>query len=39
MILAEVRHVHGPDPVLLHADAEIVEPAQHRPGRGGRQTG
>ena len=33
VILAEVGYVHGADAVLLHADAEIVEPAQHRARR------
>ena len=35
VVLAEVGDVHGADAVLLHADAEVVEPAQHRPRRPG----
>ena len=30
VVLAEVGDVHRSDAVLLHAHAEIVEPAQHR---------
>ena len=33
MILAVVGNVHRADAVLLHAHAEIVEPAEHRPLR------
>jgi hypothetical protein len=32
VVLADVGHIHGADAVLLHAHAEIVEPAQHRAG-------
>ena len=39
VILAEIGDVHRADAVLLHADAEIVEPAQHRAGRARRKTG
>ena len=33
MILAVVGNVHRADALLLHAHAEIVEPAEHRPLR------
>ena len=39
VVLAEIGDVHGADAVLLHADAEIVEAAQHRAGRARRETG
>ena len=39
VVLAEIGDVHRADAVLLHADAEIVEPAQHRARRAGRKTG
>ena len=39
VVLAVVGDVHGADAVLLHADAEIVEPMQYRALRAGRQTG
>ena len=39
MVLAEIGHVHRADAVLLHAHAEIVEPAQHRARRAGREPG
>ena len=39
VILAEVGDVHGADAVLLHADAEIIEPAQHRARCAGCETG
>jgi hypothetical protein len=39
VILAEVGDVHRADAVLLHADAEVIEPAQHRPGCARRKTG
>ena len=39
VVLAEIGDVHGADAVLLHADAEIVEPAQHRARCARRETG
>ena len=39
VVLAEIGDVHRADAVLLHADAEVVEPAQHRARRAGRKTG
>ena len=39
VILAEVGDVHRADAVLLHPDAEIIEPTQHRPRRTGRKAG
>ena len=39
VILAEVGDVHRADAVLLHPDAEVVEPAQHRARRARCKTG
>ena len=39
VILSEIGDVHGADAVLLHADAEIVEAAQHRAGVARCETG
>ena len=39
VILAEVGDVHRADAVLLHPDAEIIEPTQHGPGCARRKTG
>ena len=39
VVLAEVGDVDRADAVLLHADAEIVEPAQDRPRRARRKAG
>jgi len=39
VILAQVGDVHRADAVLLHADAEIIEPTQHRPRGARRKTG
>ena len=39
VVLSVFGHVHGADAVLLHAHAEVVEPAQHWPLRAGSETG
>ena len=39
VILTQIGDVHGADAVLLHPDAEIVQPAQDRARCAGRKTG
>src|SRR5262249_9827573 len=39
VVLAQVGNVERADAVLLYAYAKIIEPAQHRPRRAGREAG